>query len=118
MKWKEKRAKRISGQGDYGQARCQKKVSNLPFPLLTYSYCNNHFPIDEPVSSISKLKHHTEYCNSQDTNAANLALIWKNPILKCYNLRHYFLKYKQFNLEDRYAVFLSINIKFLQSITV
>lgn len=88
------------------------------FPLFTYSYCNNHFPIDEVVSFIPKLKHHTEYCNSQNTGAENLALIWRSPRLKYYNLRHCFLKYKQFNFEDRYAVFLSINIKFLHSIII
>lgn len=67
--------------------------------------------IYELVSFISRLKHHTEYCISQNTDAASLALTGKNPMLKYYNLRHSFLKYK-FNLEDRYAVFLSINIKF------
>lgn len=55
------------------------------FPLFTYLYCNNHFPIDELVSIICRLKYHTECCNSQNTDAANLALIWKNPRLK-YNL--------------------------------
>lgn len=31
------------------------------FPLFTHPDHKNHFPIDELVSFISKLKHHTEY---------------------------------------------------------